>query len=413
MEDVIAMIIEKRIEIAAVVLFSIFLVTASTVNVEAAAGDLDLTFGAGGKVVSDLGYDDNTRAIGIQPDGRIVVATKSRLAIFSAEGALEQVFGHTEDTYEALVVQPDGKIVTVGDYVSDRYDCQSRQIRVRRFNSDGTADASFGVYTGLTIYSPGCDRGAYARAVALQGGKVVVAGMVTVGQTGQYTLALRLNSNGTFDTSFNQDGSGQYLEGSWASEAHSLAIHARSGRIVLGGFAYTNNFTSSALIMLKSNGHPDWSFGESGAVYTDWWNYNQLDSVEFQSDGKIVAGGIEGGTYTTVSRYNSDGSLDPSFGSWGIGLVDVGYYETIVTVAMQEEGRMIGQNRRILAASSRFAIYRLNNDGILDPTFNGDGIVESVFEGVADCRSMAVQPDGKIVLAGTTAGDIALARYMP
>ncbi|MFI0926819.1 calcium-binding protein [Streptomyces sp. NPDC021012] len=207
------------------------------------------------------------------------------------------------------------------------------------------------------------------------------------------------------------------------AEGHDIARQADGKLVVVGtseaGFALARYTTSGAL---------DPAFGSGGTTTSDFGGGSHTaNAVAIQpSDGKIVVAGTTevvadpggGCCFFSVARYNTDGSLDTGFGDGGLVRIDeFGGSADGSDVAVQPDGRIVAVGK---GAGGGFALVRLGTDGALDPTLGGDGAVVAGFTptspqdagGIA--RSMALQPDGKIVsvgYVGNTAFDIGVARY--
>lgn len=406
-------------------LVSVGLLTILSVCIKAAPGDLDATFGIGGKVMTQTGYPDQIYAVAMQRE-KIAAAGDFGLARYNPNGLLDLTFGYIAEKYTGVAVQPDGKIVTVGNYFNI-LGCPTSQVFIRRFNSDGSLDTSFGVNNGYTVYFPGCYIDSYGYALALQtDGKIVVAGAVESGTQYDF-LALRLNSDGSFDSTFNLDGIATFPIGSSNDKAYAVAIQPSTGKIVLAGYSYnsatSNNF---ALVGLTFNGLYDLNFGSGGKITTDFvGSDDRANAVAFQADGKIIAAGQQSTASTGVdfalARYNSNGTLDPTFdGNGKAGTVFGSYSDIIYGISLQPNGKIVaaGRGRAAGDTSDNFAVARYNTNASLDTTFSGDGKLTTDFGGYNDYgRAVVFQPDGKIVVAGYASNgndnDIALARYLP
>jgi len=162
--------------------------------------------------------------------------------------------------------------------------------------------------------------------------------------------------------------------------------------------------------MLRYNpdGTLDTTFGTGGFVRENFDHFDNGVSVAIQSDGKIVAA-IHTSSYnyffnnTVLLRYGNDGSLDPSFGEGG----------TVTGAGLSCDDMVIQGDDKILVTgylSGDEALWRYNKDGSLDSSFSGDGMAATDI-GNAFCKSVVVQEDGKIVLAGYMGGDFLLLRY--
>jgi len=249
-----------------------FLITAFTA-INAQNGILDPSFGINGIVVIDVDNSNNaSKAIAIQPDGKILIAGYSTTSI--------------------------------------------NLFNVVRLNGDGSLDNSFGsngvVSTTLASTS-------IASSIALQDdGKIIAGGHSWGGDYNEFTL-IRYNSNGSLDATFGNSGivTTSFLNKSGIGK--SLAIQA-DGKIILAGFSYSdfNDFDDFALVRYNSDGSLDNSFGTGGIVFTSFGNtMDWINSVTLQSDGKIVAGGFSADRMA-LARYLNDGSLDITFGANGL-----------------------------------------------------------------------------------------------
>jgi uncharacterized delta-60 repeat protein len=220
---------------------------------------------------------------------------------------------------------------------------------------------------------------------------------------------------GDLDPSFDGDGKVATDFGA-ADVAGGVAVQA-DGKIVAAGYSENPNDNASDFVLARYNadGALDPGFGSAGKVRTVFGPSSEdaAFAVAVQPDGKIVAGG---GSYTpdpdsstdfALARYNSDGSLDSTFGG-GTGKVLTNLLRTefATSVAIQPDGKIVaaGMTRRPGRVSPRdfdFAVVRYNTDGSLDTSFSGDGYDIIAFTASYDApSSVLVQPNGKIVLAG-------------
>ena len=175
-------------------------------------------------------------------------------------------------------------------------------------------------------------------------------------------------------------------------------------------------------------GDLDPTFGIGGIVTTDFGSStDDAQEVVIQPDGKIVAGGTRGLDFA-VARYNTDGSLDATFGTGGLVVTDLygGSYDIAGAVALQPDGKIVlaGQTRTPASpvTDQDFALVRYNSDGSLDSTFGTGGIVRTDFGSPNDegAVSVAIDSVGRIVAVGSTytlfspgGRDFAVARYNP
>jgi len=261
----------------------------------------------------------------------------------------------------------------------------------------------------LTDFSSSTDAG---YGVALQSdGRIVVAG-----QTGNDFALARYNTDGSLDGTFGAGGKVSTDFTGGLDSGRGVAVQS-DGRIVVAGYT-TLDF---ALARYNANGALDATFGSGGKVTTDFFgSLDRAFAVALQGDGRIVAAGfaydLMGHTNFAVARYNTNGSLDATFGGGGKFTYQfTGVMDAADAVAIQPDGKILVAGR----AGNAWGIIRVNADGSgLDPTFGSSGHV-SLFTGdanTAGAGEVLVQPDGEIVGVGVTIDatkDFALARFSP
>jgi uncharacterized delta-60 repeat protein len=406
----------------------------------AASGDLDQTFGRGGKVTTDLGlYWNGASDLAIQTDGKIVAAgevlrddldMKSAqdfaLVRYHPDGTVDAGFGNngvvttdfgSMEGASAIAIQLDGKIVVAGRTYGGA--CGCNDFALARYNSNGTLDSQFaGTGTVTTSF------GSVARAtgvVIAPDGKIVAVGEAE----GDFALA-RYEPDGTLDAGFGFRGkvtTNFALDGiGTSSVAEDVVI--QDGKIVVAGsasFPSAPNGPGSdfALARYHSNGSLDTGFGLLGKVVTDFGGDDYGRSVAVQSDKFVVGGasvrpGQQGSeSDSALARYNADGTLDDGllngggFGTGGRVITDLGGSDIFT-------GLVIQGDRKIVAAGGAkdFAVTRYEPDGSVDGGFGTGGTVTTDFAGGEDFASGVVIQAGKIVLAGTSDGSFAVARYL-
>jgi uncharacterized delta-60 repeat protein len=279
-------------------------------------------------------------------------------------------------------------------------------------SADGTLDITFNG-DGKVTTAIGSFDSAFALAVQ-KDGKIVAVGDADNGDL--FALA-RYNYDGSLDTSFNGTGTVTTAFGGTNQSANAVAIQD-DGKIVAAGFSNAGGTVKFALARYNPDGSLDSGFGVSGLVITSIGGSDTANAVLIQQDGKIVAvGSSNAGSDFALARYNSDGSLDAGFGVGGLVTTDLsGGSDTAYGAALQADGKIIAVGQASVGGFNDFAAARYNTDGSLDTSFNGTGIVTTDLGKVDDqARAVAMQKDGKIVLAGFSAGggttDFALVRY--
>ena len=314
---------------------------------------------------------------------------------YNADGSLDTTFGtggkiltptsagSLNDYGNSVTVQADGKIVVAGQGETSG---AGDDVVVVRYNVDGTLDTGFG--TGGKIVTPvgTGTSGDVGNSVKVQAdGKIVVAGYGTGSGTGIDFAVVRYNANGTLDTTFGTGGTGKILTpvgtGTSGDTGTSVMIQA-DGKIVVAGYG-TGSGTGIdvAVVRYNANGSLDTTFGTDGKILTPVGAGTSADlaySVTVQADGKIVVAGLGTGNGTgndvAVVRYNANGSLDTTFGPNGTGTIltpVVPGSDAGKSVIVQADGKIVvagyGQGS---GTAYDFAVVRYNADGSLDTTFN-------------------------------------------
>ena len=233
-----------------------------------------------------------------------------------------------------------------------------------------------------------------ANGVAIQGdGKILVAGRIS---TKSDATVHRLNANGTLDTSFDGDGL-VVLNNGGAEEAVGLAVQP-DGKIVVAG--QTSVGTDAIVWRLAPNGALDRSFDGDGKLTINASGTERVSGVVRQPDGKIVVSGSSAPNFSfpdaAAFRLNANGTLDTSFSGDGKALVGGPGDEIATAVALQPDGKIV-LSGTTTTADDDGAVFRLTASGNLDPSFDGDGIAILDAGELEAASDVAVQPDGKIV----------------
>jgi uncharacterized delta-60 repeat protein len=423
------------------IITAISLLLALSVAISASPGDLDPDFGIGGRIYPLSGFPplySEGNDIVVQPDQKMVVSawhynSSSNivgllLSRYLPNGNLDPTFGVSGQVFNGdsggggkLALQSDGSIlVAAGNHIF-------------RYKTDGNLDTGFDG-DGVLPFSA---FSAYKLAVQ-NDGKIIVAGTkyIDPGNFGDPSLfgLVRLNSDGSFDTTFGSNGIVTTAFPYTSSYMGDIVIQA-DGKIVAAGS--TSNFNGNgvcsscniALSRYYVDGSLDTSFGTSGRVVIPEVPYSYVygSDVTLQADNKIlVAGHYPNGGL--VIRFMPDGLLDSSFGDAGqVSIPNLCPF----SIAVQSNGKIVvaGGTFDYDPSISSHELGRLLSNGVLDPTFGINGRVTTVFPNLPQLGymngrvwGMAIQRDGKIVTAGTwsaTDGDgnwywtyAAIARYL-
>lgn len=280
---------------------------------------------------------------------------------------------------------------------------------------DGSLDLSFDT-DGVTSTAIGAN--ALANSVAIQSdGKIVVAG-TSNDATGIFFTLARYNTNGSLDNTFDTDGIVTTAIGTTQDKASSVAIQA-NGKIVVAGASEVGSGFVFALARYNIDGSLDSTFDNDGIVTTAVGTtiYESISdpflSMVIQADGKIIIAGSSKNSNSifcyTLVRYNVDGSLDNTFGINGIVITSTPNSAADIgrCLAIQSDGKIIVAGH----SPNSMSLVRYNTNGSLDNSFDNDGIVVTTN---FNCwiYSIAIQCNGKIVVAGGLDNYyFALARY--
>lgn len=238
---------------------------------------------------------------------------------------------------------------------------------------------------------------------------------------------ISFGQSGTFDPDF--DGDGKVLSNfSIAEDANMKIVCLPSGKIITGGYQSISGDNDFVLTCYNPDGSLDAGFGTSGSIAGDNSLSNDgMNSFAVQADGKIVCVGYSGGlsmdSYNiAIMRFNANGQgLDNTFGPNGNGkiVIDVnGGTDEAYDVAIQPDGKILVAGYADMGVSNNSyesLVYRFNTDGTLDNTFSFDGkVVTTVSSSIDLYRKILLQPDGKIVCIGFgsfTSLDATVVRY--
>jgi len=251
-------------------------------------------------------------------------------------------------------------------------------------------------------------------------GKIVVAG----GAFPLFTFAgnfqvVRYNSNGSLDRSFGNGGivTTTFPEGSYAFD---VALQP-DGKIIAAGTVFVDfnpgemSDTDFALARYNSDGSLDTTFGNGGMVTTDFFgNKDDAFSILIQPDGKIVAVGSANDPATfydfAAARYLSNGTIDTTFGVAGKVSTDFGdqNFDRARSAALQADGKIVAAGFAISqnGGVQNFAVARYTSNGVLDTTFSRDGKTQIDFGNCCQSATkVLLQSDGKIITVGGSNGE--------
>jgi len=314
-------------------------------------GSLDESFNIGS------GANNLISSLAVQSDGKILIGgnfstykdiSRNRLARINSDGSLDESFnigsGANDGVY-SIAIQNDGKIIIGGLFTS--YASTSIN-RIARLNSNGSIDASFNIGTGF-------NNGVY-QIVVQSNGRILVGGQFTSYQGLTNNRIIRLNSNGSIDTSFDI-GTGA------SNSINAIAIQSDNKILIAGDFTNYAGNNRSRIARLNSNGSIDTSF-DIGTGFT-----TSVKSIVIQKDNKIIVTGqfqsYRGITYNRIIRLNSNGTIDTSFD------VGLGFDASINSSFIQQDQKIIVGGEFVNYNNNDVnRLSRLNIDGSIDISFN-------------------------------------------
>jgi uncharacterized delta-60 repeat protein len=404
-----------------------FLAVVSSVR----GGVLDPTFGNAGVVSTDVGGWDTVTDVRLQSDGRILVAgtidwngTRNPfLERYGADGTLDPEFGSGGLVIPGRYTQPAPRIAVQADakiLLATRSDDAPAGLLVLRFNADGTPDPGFG--TGGAALIPSMVVSSIAGIGVDGDGKVIVGARLSL-SAGEAVGIGRFTSDGTPDATFGDGGLLTVEQGySWLPLAFALDP---AGRCVIGGYASLPGrfFTDAFVARFSPDGALDPTFGSGGIAFVQQPdNGTEVQAMAIQPDGRVVAGGRAWGPayYASrwlLARFGDDGLPDETFGSAGTVEFDPSTgHDVILGIDITAAGIHVAGQTETLAVG--LPVARFDSGGAFDTGFGTNGIAGVEGLAATSYNRLAVQSDGKVVVAGsglvfvpTFGVDTCLARY--
>jgi len=328
-----------------------------------ADGTPDKSFGNDGALLLDVdGGHDNAQGVVVLPDNKILVLLESAfrtiLLKLNPDGSPDLSFGNDgiifvppagdREFCTEMLLQSDGKILIASNQTPVGKPVYGT---VRRCNLDGSLDTSYGSNGSVKLaFDP--SRNFSPNAIALQAdGKLLITGSFGVKDNSGFPI-IRLNTDGSFDNSFSQDGIYTKLMGSTANSAiaESMAV-TPDGLILVGGTSPTFAGNVMTILGVTPTGATDGSFGAFGTAKIPFTIYASARKLIIQPDGKILAGGytyLDPPTKTRLAfaRLNPNGTQDVTFGNLSgsfVATLDTKYdLHAILDMALLPNGRLLG-----------------------------------------------------------------------
>ncbi|MEO6392025.1 MAG: FG-GAP-like repeat-containing protein [Pyrinomonadaceae bacterium] len=420
-------------------MLTVMLLLPNATPTQGAGNHLDYGFSGNGMVTTNYigNSNDEAQALAIQLDGKIVVAGKTNVGSsdpevdnfavmrYAADGSLDLTFGANgkvntdfegrDDESTAVAIQTNGRIVVVGKAKLTN----GNDFAIARYTASGSLDTTFGGNGKVTVDMGGDDQ---ARAVALQpDGKIVVSGSVQpTGSASEFAL-LRLNSTGTLDTTF--DGNGKLITnfGGTSAAANDVIVQT-DGKITACGYA-TAATRMFAVARYNSNGSLDGTFDSDGRVTISTGGagsaaltIRQLANNHYLLAGKTYGSPVPPDYYIVRIGLFSNGSQDGIYTSVHY-LPDL--IDTISGMVVDSGGNLSVVGYSSYYNPNNFIVSQTKADGHGDPRFGYGGYVFTHFGlNQSQSRAVAVQKNGMLVVAGSSlnadgTNDFAVARYRP
>lgn len=408
----------------------------------AAPGDLDIaTFGSGpvfGTVLVPVGAaHDEVASVALQGDGRFVLLgscssgaigspTNYCLVRLSSDGQLDPTFGAggkvstpfgTGSAFaRSVAVQPDGKILAAGT-------CTVNEVTVfcvARFQTNGTLDATLqGTGKVTTSISP-----VYSEASAVHvqpDGKFIVVGDCASGSS-RVTCIARYLADGQLDATFGNSGTVVNAVPNAMHLSSALSL-APDGSILVAGSCLADGRFNFCISRYDAGGNIDPALATAGprvlALEAGVSSYGS--AILLQPDGKVLLAGScsSPGPFFgfCAIRVHPDFAIDSTFANGGIATTVMGPVNGYVLGArLLADGRMILAGQCSNGVHRSFCMLRYTPEGSLDPIFGVGGRVITAIRSRDDVgQGLLIQPDGKVVVAGTcwseTDRDFCVARY--
>ncbi len=366
---------------------------------------LDPTFGSGGIKTDQLSTTNSYEVCygaSLQSDGKIVYGGGSKpldghpygfITRVNANGTFDTSFNltgyvKTNTAIGRVAIQSDGKIIATG------FD------NIIRLNTNGSYDTTFNS-TGQKTLTINSNTFLSKSFVPLSNGKILICGYTYNGTNYDFAV-IRLNGDGSYDTTFNGVGNSIYAVGGGDDQCFGMAVQT-DGKIVLTGQTFGGTHYNFAAIRINQDGTLDNTFGTLGKVVILYSANSYGNSIDIQSDGKILVTGSGSGN---VFRLNTNGSLDTTFDSDGIMTLPIPVSQTNLTNSLLISNSKIkylstGKILVSFTSNNNFALVQLNSNGSVDTTFGTSGVATN--SDLTDNSSfLLIRPDDKIITGGTS-----------
>jgi len=354
-------------------------------------GTLDTTFNVG------VGFNNTVQDLKLQSDGKVIVtgafttysgSTRNRIARLNTDGTYDTTYnigtGLNQNGF-AVAIQSDNKAVVVGNSMTT-YSGSAIGTGSLRINTNGTLDTTFNNGTGFTATT------LVGYAVDIQSdGKIVIGHGATQYSGSTVTRLMRLNTNGTVDSSFNP--------GTINNSVYAVKIQPDQKVLIAGAFTSVSGSTQTSIARILSNGNRDASYNVGAGINSA--TINAINGFSLDSTGNIYIGNsfttYSGSTVNRFVKTSPSGTIDLTFNTGSVafnGQSTRGFNAGVWTTLVSGSSLYLGGIFTLYNAPPYNRIIKLDNTGSIDTTFNmGAGFGNTIY-------SMVTQSDGKLIVGG-------------
>lgn len=422
--------------------FLFFFLTSTFITQAQMSGTIDSSFATNGVLIlqpNTIGTDVANGMV-VLPNDNVLLAGSTETGFLLSDAAVYRILpngdvdptfgvngvsifdcGGTQDYVHKMKVLPNGKMIIAGGVYDGGADVN---FFAARLTENGFPDPTFGNNGVSIIPNPMGVGEDVANAIAIQpDGKIILAGAWAVpGFTDNHTTLVRLNENGTVDSSFGANGIVNVTNSGFANDLAFDILLLSDGSMITTGYA---DVLDQRVIIEKfnSSGILDPAFGTNGiAIFNLTTGQDVGWGIELHPNGRImIAGRIgiggPGKSDFLLMAITSNGALDTSFGIDGLASKNVNVTETALDLLVEPSGKIVlaGASGTGGLGGDDYAICRFNENGSIDATFGNNGAtVSEIASFFSEAAVIGMQSDGKLMVAGrgaTIKNDFALVRY--
>jgi uncharacterized delta-60 repeat protein len=419
-------------------IFSVLTILSSFNLLAQPAGNLDPTFGNGGKIVTSITPgQDKSYGVAIQADGKILVAGYSTSSItgkdftvvrYNSNGSIDNSFGNNGvvttdlqagsiDVANSVAIQTDGKIILAG-FCDNGTDKDAAMVR---YHVDGTIDNTFG-NNGFVLTDFDNSQKDEIKVIKIHPltGNILVGGSSEISTSIGKPVIARFLSNGTLDSSFNSNG----IKLLWIATNDNNRTFSVEDLVVesnglISCVGWRKQISTSISIeywaaRILNNGNMDNSFSTDGVLqYSDGSGSSSAYGLAVNSNQEMILCGTRQyfGDYSfRTLKINQNGTIsNPS-------VFYTGYVSGInkaYKIAMDNNGKFVFVGTSGTNNNNSFTISRVSSNLAVDISFGNSGFTNTTFgNDYNECFNLAIQSDNKIIAIGNTGNDFAIARYL-